>query len=585
MKHQSLYLAAIMFAIMALAGNCRKSELSFEDPGGGGNGKTVTFSLSGRVLDKNNAPVTQAEVKAGANTTRTDANGNFTFTNIELPKKAAYVTVDKSGYFQGSRTFVAHERSVNYVSIRLIEKELTGTFAAAGGGTVTLSSGGSINFQPNSIVDAATSSAYAGAVSVSAYFIDPSNPGFINEMPGDLRGVTTSGEERGLQSFGMMAVELSGASGQKLQLASGKPATITFAIPASLVASAPATIPLWYFDEVTGLWKEEGSAVKQGNSYVGTVKHFSFWNCDAPFPLVSFDATVRDQKGHPVPNVTVTIRKVNNTSFGAAITDELGRVSGLIPANEALELTVTDRCGNVLYTKNIGPYSSNVNYGSITITMQPQATVVITGSAVNCSNAAVTNGFVNITLDGMNYRATLSNGNFTISIIRCNASPVQAQIFAEDIAAGQQGSVSLLAVTSGNANAGQLSACGTSTDQFVNYSISGVNYAFTSPNDTFTWYFIDSVGTKSNYMQASNSNQINYLGLYYNGSTVTGSFTGDITIAHANSKYEGSNTSINITQYGTVGQFVTGTFTGNVFLGSSTTPLPITGSFKVRRTR
>jgi hypothetical protein len=586
MKHQSLYLATIFFAILAFAGSCKKSELSFESPGGNpGPGKTVTFSISGKVVDENNAPVNQAEVKAGTATTRTDANGNFRFTNISLSQKAAYITVNKTGYFPGSRTFVAHEKAVNYVSIRLIEKELTGSFPSAGGGAVTLPSGGSINFQPNSVVDAATNSAYSGTVNVSAYFIDPSKPGFINEMPGDLRGITTGGEERGLQSFGMMAVELTGTGGQKLQLVSGKPATMNFAIPASLLASAPATIPLWSFDEVTGLWKEEGSATRQGNNYVGTVTHFSFWNCDAPFPLVSFEAVVKDQKGHPVPNVTVTIKKLNNSSFGAAITDELGRVSGLIPAGEALELKITDRCGNVLFTTNIGPYNSNVNYGNIIITMQPPATVVITGTAVNCNNTALTNGFVNINLDGFSYRVTVNNGSFTISIIRCTADPAQAQIFAEDIAAGQQGAIQLLPVTSGNANAGQLTACGTTTDQFVNYTLNGVNYAFTSPNDSFSWFKIDSISFQSNYLRTMNANQTSYLSIYYYGGTTTGSFTGDLGIENGSNKYEGTGVSIVITQYGNIGQFITGTFAGNVLLGGTGSPIPATGSFKVRRTQ
>ncbi len=41
-----------------------------------------------------------------------------------------------------------------------------------------------------------------------------------------------------------------------------KTATLTFPIPVELQAQAPATIPL-YFDEVKGLWKEEGSAKKE----------------------------------------------------------------------------------------------------------------------------------------------------------------------------------------------------------------------------------------------------------------------------------------------------------------------------------
>lgn len=585
MKHQSLYLTIALLAVLAFAGNCRKSELSFEAGGGNnGGGAQVGLSISGRVLDKNNVPVNQAEVKAGTSTARTDINGYFKIDNARLPKNAAYVTVDKSGYFRGSRTFIAHEGVINYVNIRLIDKENTGSFNAAGGGTVNLTTGGAIVFQPNSIVDASSNNAYTGTVTVSAFFIDPSQSDFLTIMPGDLRGITIGGEERGLQSFGMMAVELTGASGQKLQLASGKPATMNFAIPASLLSSAPASIPLWFFDETTGLWKEEGSATKQGSSYVGTVKHFSFWNCDAPFPLVNFEATVKDQNGHPVPNALVTIKKVDNSSMAAALTDELGRVSGLVPANAALELKVTDRCHNVLFSQNIGPYSSNVNFGTINVTMQPPANVTISGTAVNCTGNAVTNGFVSITLEGITYRTNISNGNFTINISRCNANSAQAQLFAEDVATSQQGSVQSITVTSGAANAGQLTACGTTTDEFINYTVNGTNYAFTSPNDIMDWYYSDSLGQQGNILTGSNSSQSDFIYLSYTAPVGTGTFTGDVTIGVGTSKFEGSSITITVTQYGNVGQFVVGTFSGNVFLGSSGTPLPATGSFKVRRT-
>lgn len=77
-------------------------------------------------------------------------------------------------------------------------------------------------------------------------------------MPGSLRGTRTDSPEVVLQSFGMVAVEITGANGEALQLANGKTASISFSIAPSLLSFAPARIPLWYFDENTGLWKEEG---------------------------------------------------------------------------------------------------------------------------------------------------------------------------------------------------------------------------------------------------------------------------------------------------------------------------------------
>ena len=62
-----------------------------------------------------------------------------------------------------------------------------------------------------------------------------------------------------------MNVELHDAAGEKLNLAAGKTAQLTFPVSSSQVSNAPATIPTWHFDTNSGLWMEEGSAVKNGN--------------------------------------------------------------------------------------------------------------------------------------------------------------------------------------------------------------------------------------------------------------------------------------------------------------------------------
>ncbi|MEI2747339.1 MAG: hypothetical protein V9E88_01095 [Ferruginibacter sp.] len=99
-----------------------------------------------------------------------------------------------------------------------------------------------------------------------------------------------------LTSYAMMAVELESAAGEKLQLKEGSEATLVFAVPAVAQSSAPASIPLWYVDEKIGLWREEGTATKQGNQYTGKVKHFSFWNCDFSTTGVTLSMTLLNQQ-------------------------------------------------------------------------------------------------------------------------------------------------------------------------------------------------------------------------------------------------------------------------------------------------
>lgn len=573
-------LTTILLAILLFAANCRKSEVSHE---GGNNQSTITFGISGRVLDKNNVPVSGAQVKAGSITATTDVNGNFSLDNVSAKKDAAFVKVEKDGYFVGSRTFVAHAQTVNYVDIKLINKDVAGNFSAASGGAVSLAAGGSITFQPNGIVDA-SGAAYSGSVAVSAFFIDPTVQGFTSIMPGDLRGITTGNEERGLQSFGMMAVELNTAGGQKLQLASGKKATIKFPIPAALLSQAPATIPLWHFDETDGMWKEDGSATKQGNEYVGQVSHFSFWNCDVPFQLVNFEATVKDQNGNAVVNAEVIIKQMSNGSLGCGRTDAAGKVSGKIPANQALEIKIKDRCNNTLHSQNIGPFSSTANLGTIPVTVNPTTTVVITGTGVNCTNAAVTNGYVHVVLDGMAFRGALNNGNFNISIQRCVSTAANAIISVTDVGNNQQSAISTLNVTSGTVNAGQISACGISTDSYIHFTIDTKNYSLTHPQDsiritTFTSQQITTIEG------STRSQPFEYISFNFPGFTAGMSELQSLNvIVNSTTMVKNGNIGISIMEYGTVsGSFIAGTFNG--LLRDSTTSVlhPIQCSFRIKR--
>jgi hypothetical protein len=100
-------------------------------------------------------------------------------------------------------------------------------------------------------------------------------PNFSELTPGgDFLGENTAGEEKVLISFGMLGVELQDNMGNPLQLMSGKKATITMPIDPAQMTSAPSTLPLWHFDENIDLWKEEGSATRQGSNYIGESQSF-----------------------------------------------------------------------------------------------------------------------------------------------------------------------------------------------------------------------------------------------------------------------------------------------------------------------
>jgi hypothetical protein len=589
MRKKLLYPLGLSLGLLALVHYSCQKEINpgFPDPSQPPV-ENVKAGISGRVTDENKLPVQGAIVKAGAVSTTTDVNGNFNFTGVLLDKNAAFVKVEKAGYFLGSRTFITKPDATHYVEIELIPKTISGSFDAASGGSVTIANGGSVQFSANSIINPATNSAYSGSVSVSAYFINPEAPNFGEIMPGDLRGLTTANEERGLQSLGMMVVELTGAGGEKLNVAAGKNATLSFPVPSSLLAKAPPSIPLWYFDETKGLWKEEGSATKQGSNYVGTVSHFSFWNCDAPFPLVDFKVLFKDQASQPLAGGKVEIRIAGDSAItsGWGYTDSEGRAGGKIPANKNLELLVYNKCNTLLYSKNIGPYTGSTDLGTVRVASPAPSSVSFTGAVVNCANAPVSNGFVNILINGMNYRVSISNGTYATTIGVCTNGSYTATLTAFDQTGNQYGNATDVTVTGGSTANKDLTACGNTASQYINYTIGGSSYVFSVPADSIFY------SRGNGYTNFNAMSQSPYRYLYLNLSTID-TIPGTYPLSYLSIYHDSSTLNVinqgtlnaTITQYGSVNGYITGNFSGTVKDSIGTGTYPINCSFKIKRTR
>jgi hypothetical protein len=327
---------------------------------------TVAASITGQITDLNNNPIDNASVFAGVDSTTTDSNGVFTIKNAQLNQDAGLVKIIKPGYFEGARTFLVHANVTNNVRVQLIPKAISGSFDAATGGYINVSGGGSVNFL-GGFVDAASAIAYTGEVSVATFYLNPADSNFSKLMPGDLRGINTSNQQSILKAYGMAVVEMDDASGAKLQLAPGKTATISLPIPSTIRVGAPATVPLWYFDPTTGFWRQQGTATRQGDSYVGTVSHFSFWVAGQLGASVKLSASfTMDTSNVPFANKLVTLTRPDSTTSNG-YTDSTGTITGLVPAGEVLAMKVFNDCGEAVYARNIGPFSGDTVLGNISV--------------------------------------------------------------------------------------------------------------------------------------------------------------------------------------------------------------------------
>lgn len=500
---------ALIIVTLVTINSCKKNEItSIPDPIVPFEaGKSITTIVAGKVTAQDGTALNNVEITIGTATTITDAGGNFIIPKATLGEKVGFIKATKAGYFAGSRTIMPKEKVVNNVIIQLVKKTESGNFANASGGTITVATGGKIEFPANAVATK-SGAAYTGTVKVSAYFLDPTSASCNKEMPGDLRGINTGNNEQVLTSYGMMAVELNGSNGEALQLATGKNATLTFPLVSSIFNTAPATIPLWFFDETKGMWVEQGVATKTGNNYVGTVSHFTWWNCDVGIPLINLTFKLVDEHGSPIANAYVVLtRNVSistwswgNSACGTTASD--GSITGAVPYNETFKMNVflNSQCTNTTpnFKTTIGPFTQSTNLGTITATIAnlTQQTTTIKGTVVDCNNNPVANGYAIIHFGNEIFYDQITNGAFSKMHTYCTTTPTgTATIDVFDLATLKQNlTPATVNITgAGTFNVGQIQACG--VQNFVHYKATFVDQNGVIPNNnTYVTFTTDSIG-------------------------------------------------------------------------------------------
>lgn len=543
----------------------------------------VSTSVAGIVTDVNNAPISDAIVTFGNETSNTDANGIFKFENVTVPENRAFVTVEKAGYFHGSRTFFAYKNQRSNVKISLLEKTIQGSVNASGG-TVTTAEGVKLEFPANSVADA-NGNPYTGTVQVAAQYLDPTADNILSIMPGDLRGITTDNVEEGMTTYGMVAVELLGSGGELLNVADGKTVQLTMPVPSAQTSSAPAEIPLWYFDEDNGVWKEEGKATLQGSEYVGDVSHFTYWNCDINWDLIYLDGSIL-LEGVALEGAYVCLTFDNNgwESSACDATNSGGVFSGQVPTNTTFTLNVYpanySNCGDAIHTQEIGPFTDDTTLDPINI--DPSTVVnnslTVSGTLVDCDNNPVTNGYAKIKLGWAEYYAYTTDGTVDYTFTHCGTA-TDVEITAVDLDDFTQSDATTF--TAGNTvDFGQLQAC-ISLAEYIIYDYDGTTFTMTEYVSLF-----DSLGTGDgyHYLYGNDANQ-NSFSLE---AIIDGPGTFDVISFYFSTPngtfITGTDMTVTVDQYSAViGETNSGTFTGNIDDPNGGGILPITGSWKAIR--
>ncbi|HEX5112767.1 MAG TPA: hypothetical protein VFV79_07965 [Saprospiraceae bacterium] len=573
----------LLISLLAIS-SCKDSETFVSDP--------VETSLKAsafvEVVDVNGNPVPDALIAVHHNDNgsvitdtygTTDAEGILYLKDADL-FNSTYLTATKAGYFKGSRRFYPSQGKSHFVNIMLMEKQNVGSFQGGNGGLIDVQSQVTLDFPDGAIVDAA-GNAYTGIVNVLAQPIAADDANLSTKMPGDLTGLNENNVRGALGSLGMVAVELVSPSGEALKIKDGQKVNLKMNVPASMLAKAPATIPMWYFDESKGYWKQEGSATLQGNQYVAEVAHFSFWNCDAWFDLVKWGATFIYENGDPATQLNVCLNIISLNASSCAQTNEDGFVCGAVAANEAMQLEVRSQCGDVLYTAQIGPYSDTTMIGPITIPGQAASLTHVQGFAVDCNGNPVTNGFASIKIGDDKYHAPIHtpNGEFGGTFVNCNNSGIDVTAF--DATALKQ-SVTLSYPFTTNVAVGTVTVCDDLTELVDIEAVGEPQHAL---------FYFPEVNVQGTNTQLYTLDSLNGSYFYVNVPGITeGTYVStqsEIGFQLPNGDHARANgVTVVITYYGGVGDYIIGTVTGTFHTGPNGQggpDYPLQGTFTVLR--
>jgi hypothetical protein len=536
-------------------------------------GNTVNRSFFGQVLDRSGNPVSGAALSIGTSTVQTNSKGFFLLKNVSVKEKFAQIKATKSGFVNASRVLLPTNGD-NRINIMMIPATTTATVNSGATSTVSLPDGTSVKFDGSFKNE--NGSAYTGSVKVALFNLKTSDTYFNETMPGSLLAGNSQGQSRLLESYGMMHVQLTGDAGQNLQIADNHTAEITSPIDTSQLASSPNTIPLWSFDENSGIWREEGSATKVGNKFVGNVKHFSWWNCDVPQNYATLNLTVTNSANQPIAGVKVGLSVANQSYEVYGYSDNLGHVSGFVPPNQLIIMKVYNQCNAVVYTSTIGPFTGSSNILTITVPTTTVQNTVISGTLVNCAGTNVTNGFVELSSPSTQYFQSnlqlVNNGNFSFSTLICGTSQ-QFSVTGYDITTLQYSGAINFTANPPITNIGNIMTCNTSNES-ITFQLDNQPVQYCISNFSAN-YSINILDIKHNGVPIFEVYGSNFFGV---GSYSTGyqifleNFPNGIP---ANGI--GNNLTVQISYFGAIGDYIDFTVNGTFVSGGVTHTISATG--------
>lgn len=385
--------AAVLGLIVAVVTGCGDTQTATTQD---------TGTVTGQVISSaTNTPVNGATVRtdaATAGTATTAADGKF---SVSAPVgDRTIVRVEANGFVNAFPIARVTTGQTTNLGVKLVPIAVTETLSVGAGGTVS-SSTARVTIPANSLVPQSGGTP-AGSVNVS---LTPLNPAVDTTlMPGGFNGISAGGgSTRPIESFGALLIDIRDSAGTRYNLAPGKTATIRIPV-GTQSADPPTTIPLWFFDETAGVWREEGTATLQGSGsnrfYEGNITRVTYWNADLVLDSIVVKGCVKDANGQPVANALVQTEGIDYTGVAYDSTAADGTFSVAMRKNSRAKLGLFEFDQQ---TFNIVPFSNTVNVGPSATDITLPTCLVKQSGPLTITTTALPDGQV-----GVAYNQTLA---------------------------------------------------------------------------------------------------------------------------------------------------------------------------------
>lgn len=224
---------------------------------------------------------------------------------------------------------------------------------------------------------------YSGDVDAEITIVDPTSDPSV--MPGGYEAVGADGTEGLMESWGAITANFESESGENLQLGQGQIATIRIPLAQGrAAATSPATIPLFYYDDQEGVWREEGAATlvtENGISfYQGTVEHFTTWNADYLYESVDVIGRVVDESGDPVADALVTSQGQDYIGSSSVRTANDGTFH--LPVRPNSDVLIAASRNGLSNTTSISVGDTDFELGNDIVLSEAAVSITLTGARI-----------------------------------------------------------------------------------------------------------------------------------------------------------------------------------------------------------